>query len=311
MASQGAGSTTAPTPELTASCSNVFVVTGGGSGLGATTVAALAALSDTRVVFALDRSFRASERKAAPTRDAATGVHAQIYNIVCDVTDDASVKNAREQVTSLHPAGHAGVDGIVHCAGVNYGGPLMEIDTAELERTFGVNVVGIIRVQQAFFPLLRRRRGVTVLISSEVALPRAVTAFAAPYSTSKIAVEGLAVALRQEFQMLDPALHVVVINPGACRTPMLATAIESNFSKHIAAGSVWEAPLRRARDLAEAYMQRNMGPPDAVAAAVVAAVQSPTQSRRVVNRSWEMLLLGWVPQAAVDFAMRWTIGSVP
>lgn len=50
---------------------------------------------------------------------------------------------------------------------------------ADFERVIGVNVTGVWRVEKALFPLLRRGGGRTVIISSEVAMARATTAFSA------------------------------------------------------------------------------------------------------------------------------------
>ena len=93
-----------------------------------------------------------------------------------------------------------------------------------------------------------------MLVSSEVALSRATTAFSAPYPISKIAVEGLATAMRQEFACLPPLsagntvlppMKVIVINPGACSTPMLPDTLRTNFDKHIDRGSLWSSSLVR------------------------------------------------------------------
>eukprot|EP00035_Acanthoeca_spectabilis_P000173 m.71451 g.71451 ORF g.71451 m.71451 type:complete len:290 (-) comp10069_c0_seq2:1225-2094(-) len=287
-----------------AAVQRVYVITGAGSGLGAVTTQALASNESTELVFALDRHF--------PPNTAFVGAE-KVQNVICDVTSQGSISAAVDTVCAALQilTNEPGIDGIVHFAGINKGGPLMEMDPHDLEITFGVNVIGVVRVQKAFFSLLQRRAGATVLISSEVALPRLVTAFSAPYAVSKIAIEGVAVALRQELQMLQPPMPVVVINPGACRTPMLVASIASNFSTYAEAGSIWERPLRRGQIGAEAYMERNMGPPQAVADAVVAALENPTRQQRIiVNRSWEMFVLGWLPQWLVDVLFLFNFGPV-
>ena len=181
--------------------------------------------------------------------------------------------------------------------------------TSTQERVFAVNTVGIFRVQRAFFPLLRRGAGVTVLLSSEVALAGAATAFTGPYAASKMALEALATSLRQELSMLDPPLPVVVMNPGATSTPMLDAAIDANFTKHIAAGSVWAGALARGCAAAQSYMRRHARPASTVADAIVAAVRATSPPQRViVNASWEMWILAFLPQRLIDFVIHRCIG---
>ena len=164
-------------------------------------------------------------------------------------------------------------------------------------------------MQRALFPLLRRAMGVTVFVSSEVALVGAATAFSGPYAASKIALEALATSLRQELSMLDPPLPIVVVNPGATQTPMLDTAVESNFTKHLTTGSAWAGALERGRATAVSYMRRHACPAESVAEAIVNAIcATPPPHRVVINASWEMRLLAWVPQRLIDAAVRWSIG---
>ena len=42
-------------------------------------------------------------------------------------------------------------------------------------------------------------------------------------------------------------MKVIVINPGACTTPMLPDTLRTNFSKHIDNGSLWSASLAKGR----------------------------------------------------------------
>lgn len=107
----------------------VYVVTGGGSGLGAATVSRLAALPAT--VFALDLHF------AEPLADdpSQRGANRCVHCIQCDVTDNLSVTSAVQTVQAALPSEFVGVDGVVHCAGINLGGPLMEMTSDDLVRS--------------------------------------------------------------------------------------------------------------------------------------------------------------------------------
>ena len=117
------------------------------------------------------------------------------------------------------------IDVIANFAGVIRGGPLVELDSSELETVMNVNVGGTHTVTRAFFPLLRRAgeaaSPVIIIVCSEISLSRLSAAFNAPYSMSKFALEGYATALRQELSLLADPVAVTVLNPGAMRTPML------------------------------------------------------------------------------------------
>merc|ERR1719356_1899025 len=100
-----------------------------------------------------------------------------------------------------------------------------------------VNVVGTARANKIFFPLLRRATGSTKIINvaSEISLSWFSAAFTGPYAMSKVALEAYSTALRQELAFLDPPVHVVTLNPGAMRTPMVTE------QAHGASNSFFEA----------------------------------------------------------------------
>jgi NAD(P)-dependent dehydrogenase (short-subunit alcohol dehydrogenase family) len=83
-------------------------------------------------------------------RAAADALGARFVQI--DVTDDASVAAAVADVTAHEGA----VDVLVNNAGVNQPyKPADELTAADAAGVFDVNVIGVVRVTQAFLPLLR------------------------------------------------------------------------------------------------------------------------------------------------------------
>jgi NAD(P)-dependent dehydrogenase (short-subunit alcohol dehydrogenase family) len=83
--------------------------------------------------------------------------------LVLDVTDDASVAAAAAQVAAA-----GGLDVLVNNAGIAGAfKPVSETTPADVERILATNVVGIVRVTQAFVPLLERSSNpVVVNVSS-------------------------------------------------------------------------------------------------------------------------------------------------
>eukprot|EP00746_Dinoflagellata_sp_MGD_P024925 gnl/MRDRNA2_/MRDRNA2_158571_c0_seq1.p1 gnl/MRDRNA2_/MRDRNA2_158571_c0~~gnl/MRDRNA2_/MRDRNA2_158571_c0_seq1.p1 ORF type:complete len:255 (+),score=46.29 gnl/MRDRNA2_/MRDRNA2_158571_c0_seq1:143-907(+) len=251
----------------------VIVITGAGSGLGFVTCQRL--LSEGYHVIGMDVNCKGLEGEIQN----ASG-HLDVVQV--DVTDIESVEAAMESLGNL---GVDAIDAVVHFAGVNLGGPMCEMQEAQFSLVFKVNVLGVWRMQKYLFRMLRNSRryagaGRTVIVSSEVGLYGASTAFSAPYASSKMALEGIAIGLRQEFSLLDPAMPVIVLNPGAHATPLLEETVFSNFQRPMELGSSWNAFLPRARDQASQYIARNTSSPTQVAAAVHDAITAKVPKDR-------------------------------
>ena len=123
------------------------LITGANKGLGRETARRLADRGWTVLLGARD-----PERGRAAAADLATG-GADVRFLALDVTDDASVDAAADEVART--VGH--LDVLVNNAGVL--GPLAEPTAtapADFLATFGVNLLGPVRVTRAFLPLLEK-----------------------------------------------------------------------------------------------------------------------------------------------------------
>ena len=137
-----------------------------------------------------------------------------------DVTDGDAVARAAVAVEDRLQGGT--LAGLVNNAGMAVAGPLLHVPVEELRRQLEVNVIGQIRVTQAFAPLLGARAsqgeppGRIVNMSSVAG--RMVGPLMGPYSASKFALEAMSDALRRELAVYGIA--VVVIEPGMIATPI-------------------------------------------------------------------------------------------
>lgn len=187
------------------------VVTGTSSGIGEATALRLDAAG--MRVFAGVRDPADGEALAAKASD-------RLHPVLCDITDDASVEAAVKDVTEL--VGDAGLWGLVNNAGAGYPGPMEVISMDDLRAQLEVNLIGHVRVTQAFLPLVRTARGRVVFVGSIGG--RVAFTFAGPYHMTKFAMEALADVWRQELH--PDSIEVSLIEPGVMSTSIWGKAGE-------------------------------------------------------------------------------------
>jgi NAD(P)-dependent dehydrogenase (short-subunit alcohol dehydrogenase family) len=214
------------------------IVTGGASGLGAATAAALAAQGV--AVFALDL-----EVDDAPAVDGVTYV-------ATDVTDPAQVQAAVDQAAAAAP-----LRTVVNCAGI---GPSMRIlgkkgphDLELYATVVKVNLIGTFNVMAlaaekiaATEPDADGQRGVIVNTASIAAYDGQVGQ--AAYSSSKGGIVGLTLPAARD--LAQYGIRVNTIAPGIVETPMLAT-VSDEFRAGLAAGVPFPQRLARPEEYAK------------------------------------------------------------
>ncbi len=206
-------------------------------------------------------SVRAAGQAPAGTRE-----------LVFDVTDDEAIARAAEGVDRL--------DGLVANAGIAIAAPLEFLPPTELTRQLDVNVVGQLRVVQAFMPALRASRGRIVLMGSiggRSALP-----FLGAYAMSKFALEAMADVLRVE---LAPwGLQVAIVEPATIATAMWTKPQPVLEEAPPEAGERYGERAERFRRLAAKRSSSAGVPAEAVARVVERALTAPrARSRYVVG----------------------------
>ncbi len=178
--------------------------------------------------------------------------------LIFDVTDAAAVASAAAEVQKALEGRK--LCGLVNNAGVAVPGPLLELPIAEFRRQIEVNLVSVLAVTQAFFPLLRHSirdggaPGRIVNISSvagQIALP-----FLGPYAASKHGVEGLSDSLRRECMLYG--VDVVVIDPANVATSIWDKAEALDMTAY--ERSPYRQALLRMKDSMVASGRRGSGP---------------------------------------------------
>ncbi|MFJ4438542.1 SDR family NAD(P)-dependent oxidoreductase [Streptomyces sp. NPDC088923] len=141
--------------------------------------------------------------------------------LVIDVTDDASVAAA---VRTVEEAG-TGLDVLVNNAGIEPrgedGGPLPALDAGadRLRTVFETNVLGPLRVTQAFLPLLRRSDSAAVLNLSS-GLGSLAGGGGSPYGYPSV-----------EYPVSKAALNMLTIKLAAALPGIRVTAVDPGFTK--------------------------------------------------------------------------------
>jgi hypothetical protein len=202
-----------------------------------------------------------SVRKETDAAAAQAALGEAFSPLLLDVTNDAAIRAAAREVEAA--LGGVTLKGLVNNAGVAMAGPVGHLPIADLERQLDVNLYGPLRVIQAFLPMLgvdRRFRGAPgrIVNMSSVA-GRIASPFMAPYAISKHALEAMSESLRRE--LLMHGVDVVIIGPGAVKTPIWAKADDLDISRY---ESTEYAPfLARMKSAMQAFGAEGL-PPEAV-----------------------------------------------
>jgi NAD(P)-dependent dehydrogenase (short-subunit alcohol dehydrogenase family) len=161
------------------------LVTGGNRGIG-----------EALVKEALNRG---AKRVFAGTRGTLKNTDPRVTALTLDVTNAAQIQRAVDQVADL--------DVLINNAGIGISDDLTDLDV--IQKHLDVNLMGLLKVTQAFLPLLTRSKGAIVNILS-------VTSVAAypvipGYSISKAAALSLTQSLRALLRRQGVNVHGVIL----------------------------------------------------------------------------------------------------
>jgi short-subunit dehydrogenase len=249
----------------------VVLITGGSSGIGATTAEKIGAAHGEVVLVARGRE-KLEETAAAVE---ATGGRAHVYP--CDLTDLDAIGEMATQVE----ADVGRVDVLVNNAGRSIRRSLeLSYDRMhDYQRTMQLNYFAPVRLMLALLPGMRERGFGTIVNVSSIGVLTRVPRFGA-YIASKAALDTLCDAWQAETHSDD--VRFSTVHMSLVRTPMIeATTIYQRFpvlTPDDAANVVCEAIVRR---------PRRASPPFGQMAAFADAL-SPTIMDRVRNQGYQL-----------------------
>ena len=216
-------------PVMTINSGKVAIVTGGGSGIGAALVRALAA-QGARVVIAdideaaaktvaahLNGAVRAasfSSVRAASFSSVRAASFGAVRVAALDVRDSRAIADLVAQVADEHGV----IDLMFNNAGIAIAGRVEELTLDHWDRVIDVNLRGVVHGVHAVYPvMLRQGHGHIVNTASLAGLVPGP--MLAPYAAVKHAVVGLSLSLRAEGA--SKGVRVSAVCPGFVDTPLL------------------------------------------------------------------------------------------
>jgi NAD(P)-dependent dehydrogenase (short-subunit alcohol dehydrogenase family) len=144
---------------------------------------------------------RGAKRVYAGMRSPVQHSDKRVTPLTLDVTNDSQIQRALGAVDML--------DVLINNAGIAVYDDLSNLDV--LEQTFAVNFLGLLKVTNAFLPLLKRSKGAILNNLSLAGL--APLPIIPSYSTSKAAALNLTQSLRALLADEGVTVHAVVIGP--------------------------------------------------------------------------------------------------
>jgi NAD(P)-dependent dehydrogenase (short-subunit alcohol dehydrogenase family) len=188
-----------------------FLVTGGKSGLGAATAAALEAAGGRVTIADLPET---------------------------DVTDEAAVAELVGGLAELH--------GVVNCAGIGGAAKVLEFPLELFRRVVEVNHVGTFTVVRHTAPKIASSGGGVIVMTASLAAFDGQVGQAA-YTASKAGVAGMTLPIARELGR--HAIRVVTIAPGVFDTPMLAR-LRDDYRTRLEEQIPWPPRLGRPEEYA-------------------------------------------------------------
>jgi NAD(P)-dependent dehydrogenase (short-subunit alcohol dehydrogenase family) len=223
----------------------VAVITGGSSGIGLATAQRFAS-DDGAYVFITGR--RQSELDAAVKQ-----IGKNNYNNVTGVQGDVSNLADLDRLYARVKEQKDRIDILFANAGVGEFAPLGEISEAHFDKTFGINVKGLLFTVQKALPLFQDGGG-SIILNVSIASSKGFET-SSVYSATKAAIRSFARIWTADLKQRK--IRVNAISPGPIDTPIFSSVVQTEEQiEQIKTNLVASVPMGR------------MGSPDEIAKAV-------------------------------------------
>ena len=248
-----------------------ILVTGAYGGMGKATIEALKYKGFR--VFALDKTVGKAEENIIP--------------IQADITDEASINLAFEQIKEMTKELFA----IVHFAGIYMLDSLVEMESADFERIFKINVEGAFLVNKTFLPLLRN--GSRIVITTSELAPLDPLPFTGIYAVTKSALDKYAYSLRMELQL--KGIKVSVLRAGAVTTSMLGVSTTA-LDRFCEGTKLYKCNADRFNRIVDSVEARSLAPEKIAKKTVRILHRKSPKFAYKINRNPLLLMLNVLPK---------------
>lgn len=200
------------------------------------------------------------------------GDHPNLLAVALDVTNEGQAQEAAAKAVERFGR----IDVLVNNAGYGLLGAVEEATAGEIEKLYGTNVFGLLKVTRAVLPSMRRQRSGHILNFSSIGGYQGHPGWGV-YGSTKFAVEGLSESMASE---LEPfGIKVTIVEPGFFRTDFLA-----DNSLSVSAASIPDyvgTPAGNMRGFAADANHAQPGDPARLAVGIVTLVNSPNPPLRM------------------------------
>ncbi|MGF6351131.1 SDR family oxidoreductase [Variovorax sp. W2I14] len=224
----------------------VAIVTGASSGIGESMARHLAARG-AKVVLAARRTDRL-DKVVAEIREAGGEAVA--------IATDVSKRTDLEKLAAATVETFGRIDVLVNNAGVMPLSPLEKLKVDEWDRTIDVNIKGVLYGIAAVLPRMQAQGSGHILNVASIAGIKVFTPIGTVYSATKHAVRAISEGLRVEVG--NSGVRVTIVSPGAVDSELKLGSTDADAAAGL-----------------KAFYDANQIPADAVARAVVYAVEQP------------------------------------
>ena len=230
--------------------------------------------------------FATARNEKAVTDLKALGIEA----LQLEVTSPESIAEVKRHISDQT---NGSLDYLVNNAGRNYTVPALDVDFREVQATFETNIFSVMRMCQAFAPLLIQAKGTIVQIGSVAGEIPYV--FGSAYNASKAALHAYSDTLRLELAPFD--VNVMVVVTGGVKSNIART------HRELPEGSLYH-PLNEEYQRRQLHSQEGAMEGTVYAKGVIKAALGTKPSRYLWrgHQAWNIwLLLRLMPRMFWDY----------
>lgn len=222
-----------------------LLITGGATGLGQALAEKWAQKHKNIQICVAD----INETRGAETIEMLQKLGAEAFYFHCDITRSDDVNNLASELQNRWQ----GVDFVFNNAGVATGGGLLDESIEQWEWVYNINMLGMVRVSQAFMPLMRSQRGgYFINIASQAGLTPI------PYMGSYNAVKAAVVSFSEtmKLELAPDGIDVSVVCPSFFKTNLDESMRSTNPAAHKMIDRFFAKADMTREDVAESIYQQ-------------------------------------------------------